>query len=41
MVSTEIELEAAASGRAPGHRGDPQAGARALAVRGRPLPHPE
>lgn len=41
MVSTEVELAAAAPGRAPGHRGDPQAGARAIAVRGGALPHPE
>lgn len=41
MVSTEAELAAAAPGRAPRHRGDPEAGAGAVAVRGRPLPHPE
>lgn len=41
MVSTEIELEAATPGRAPRHRGDPQAGAGALAVRGWIMPHTE
>lgn len=41
VVPTEIELTAAAPRRAPGHRGDPEAGPGVGAVRGRPLSHTE
>lgn len=41
MVSTETEFAAAAPGRAPSHRGDPEAGAGAVAVRGGPVPYPK